>query len=97
MRFLRTNICFLFLVTQVQLISLFAISQKQNLKFEHLTTYDGLVRMPETDGLEATQILRSQLISQPVIIAMTANAMEGDEDTCLAAGMNDYISKVHTF
>ncbi|HXL58837.1 MAG TPA: response regulator, partial [Chitinophagaceae bacterium] len=51
------------------------------------------VRMPEIDGLEATQILRSQLTTQPVIIAMTANAMEGDEETCLAAGMNDYISK----
>lgn len=53
------------------------------------------MQMPEVDGLTATRIIRKELPTdrQPVIIAMTANAMESDKDTCLAAGMNDYISK----
>lgn len=50
------------------------------------------VRMPEMDGLEVTAALRN-LKKDSVIIAMTANAMEGDRDTCIEAGMNDYISK----
>jgi CheY-like chemotaxis protein len=52
------------------------------------------VQMPEMDGLEATRRLR---LSYPgsglVIIAMTANAMQGDKEECLSAGMNDYLSK----
>lgn len=51
------------------------------------------VQMPEMDGLEATRIIRLQTGAQPIIIAMTANAMPGDRDLCLNAGMNDYISK----
>ena len=51
------------------------------------------VQMPEMDGLEATRMLRLCLNKQPVIIAMTANAMEGDQDNCIQAGMDDYISK----
>jgi CheY-like chemotaxis protein len=51
------------------------------------------VQMPEMDGLEATRMIRLCLESQPIIIAMTANAMQGDRDLCLQAGMDDYISK----
>ena len=51
------------------------------------------VQMPEMDGLEATQAIRSQLHYQPVIIAVTANAMNDDKETCLKAGMDDYTSK----
>jgi signal transduction histidine kinase/CheY-like chemotaxis protein/streptogramin lyase len=51
------------------------------------------VQMPEMDGLEATRMIRSKQYHQPVIISMTANAMQGDKEECIKAGMDDYISK----
>jgi signal transduction histidine kinase/DNA-binding response OmpR family regulator len=50
------------------------------------------VQMPEMDGLEATQAIRAAGHSLP-IVAMTAHAMKGDADRCLAAGMDGYVSK----
>ncbi|HEX4870054.1 MAG TPA: ATP-binding protein [Moraxellaceae bacterium] len=53
------------------------------------------VLMPEMDGLEATREIRRLLPAdqQPCIIAMTANAMTGDRERCLRAGMNAFIAK----
>ena len=51
------------------------------------------IQMPEMDGFEATKAIRQSYAVQPLIIAMTANAMEEDRSACLAAGMDDYISK----
>lgn len=54
------------------------------------------MQMPEVDGLEATSAIRSFEQSagrHTPIIALTANAMIGDRDRCLQAGMNDYLSK----
>ncbi len=53
------------------------------------------VHMPEMDGLEATRkIVNSrQANERPKIIALTADAMSGDKEKCIEAGMDDYITK----
>jgi signal transduction histidine kinase/CheY-like chemotaxis protein len=70
----------------------------------HRQPYDVIlmdVQMPEMDGLEATRIIRRDFAAkpqpaaetQPYIIAMTANVMQGDRERCLEAGMSGYLGK----
>jgi CheY-like chemotaxis protein len=75
------------------------ISGKEVLAALEQHTFDLLlmdVQMPEMDGLETTSLIREQEHGTPrhlPIIAMTAHAMKGDRERCLAAGMDGYVSK----
>ena len=70
---------------------------KEVLQALELRPYDLIlmdVRMPEMDGITATQVIRKlQPEEGPKIVAITAYALKGDQEKCLEAGMDDYISK----
>jgi PAS domain S-box-containing protein len=75
-----------------------ATNGKEVLSSLELQSYDLIlmdVQMPEMDGFEAARTIRKRWASedQPKIVAITAYALKGDREKCLAAGMNDYISK----
>ncbi|CAN5427260.1 hypothetical protein BH10BAC1_BH10BAC1_09180 [soil metagenome] len=70
-----------------------AIEQLRKSRF-HIILMD--IAMPEMDGIEATHYIRKEMpspICNTPIIAMTASALIGEEEKCIEAGMNDYISK----
>ncbi len=75
-----------------------AVNGLQAVESVQRQTYDVVlmdVQMPELDGLDATRRICSlyEPGSRPRIVAMTANAMQGDQDLCFAAGMDDYLTK----
>lgn len=73
-----------------------ALNGQEALHALDTTDYDIIlmdVQMPVMDGLEATRQIRLRKGRQPKILAMTANAMQGDREICLEAGMDDYLSK----
>jgi len=71
------------------------IKERQLLQPYQLILMD--CQMPEMDGYQTTTLIRKdndyQASSKVKIIAMTANTMKGDQEKCLAAGMNDYLAK----
>ena len=75
-----------------------AVNGQQAVERIEQQTYDVVlmdVQMPEMDGLEASRRITAKYKPEqrPRIIAMTANAMQGDREECLAAGMDDYVTK----
>jgi len=76
----------------------FAENGRQALEMVRSQPFDIIlldIQMPEMDGLEAIRQICTRWPSgdRPRIIAMTANAMQGDREQCLEAGMDDYLSK----
>lgn len=67
-----------------------AVALCQSMRFD-LVLMD--MSMPELDGLQATRQIRALDIAQPPIIALTANAYSSDRQSCLEAGMNDFLAK----
>ncbi len=83
------------LLEQVGLRAVYAENGKEAVRFFEKNSFDLVfmdIQMPEMDGYEATGKIKKLAPDIPVI-AMTAHAMKGEREKCLAAGMDDYLSK----
>jgi len=73
-----------------------AVDGSEALEFVNKKPFDIIlmdIQMPKMDGLEATVLIKERFPVHPIIIAMTANALQSDVKICKDAGMDDYISK----
>jgi len=73
-----------------------AINGSEAIDYLHTERPDAVLmdmRMPVMDGLEATREIRASICKELPIIALTANALKGEQEKCLAEGMNDYLVK----
>jgi len=73
---------------------------REAIKKLEVNSYDVIImdlQMPHMDGYETTKYLRTQLQLRTPVMAMTANAISGEQLRCLEAGMNDYMSKPFDF
>ena len=79
----------------------YAVNGREAIEMQRRSSYDMIlmdIQMPEMDGIEATRLIREEGSSKidPVIIAMSANALNSDKDVAFVVGMNDFISKPAT-
>jgi len=85
------------LLKQAGLVVSLANNGKEAVEMVQRSDFDAVlmdIHMPVMDGYEATRLIRSMPGKDTLpIIAMTANAMSGDREKCLAAGMNDHVAK----
>ncbi|MBF0357234.1 MAG: response regulator [Magnetococcales bacterium] len=85
------------LLEQANITVTLAVNGKETIDFIEKESFDGVlmdVQMPVMDGITATRLIRkNQRFANLPILAMTANAMSGDRDLCLDAGMQDHIAK----
>ncbi len=73
-----------------------AVNGKDAVEMLKINTVDIVlmdIQMPVMDGMEATRIIRNEISTSLPMIALTANAIKGDNDKCIAVGMNAYLSK----
>lgn len=89
------------MLARMKITPALAVNGKEAVRMFSEKPYDLIfmdVQMPEMDGLEATKEIRSiesieRTGSHSIIIALTANAMQGDRERCLQSGMDDYLAK----
>ena len=73
-----------------------ALDGNEAVELHRTAPYDVILmdcQMPIMDGFEATKKIRQSEQAQPIIVAVTANALVGERERCLNAGMDDYLSK----